>query len=131
MSPPGFVRQTPPEYRKRESPPRTRRIKRKKQNASSINSIVVGRGEKGLLCDPGSELPLLIGGGEKRRGEGNKWDGKKDTKATARCRSSITTGTPETRAVAEDTRNKMKKKCRNKNKYLFVVVAVVVLQYLW
>ena len=32
-------------------------------------------GEKSLLCDPGSELRL--GGRENRRGEDNKWDGKK------------------------------------------------------
>ena len=36
---------------------------------------VVGRGEKRLLCDPGSELRL--GGTEKRKGEDNKGDGKK------------------------------------------------------
>ena len=30
-----------------------------------------------MLCDPGSEYRL--GGGEKKKGEGNKWDGKKET----------------------------------------------------
>ena len=32
-------------------------------------------GEKSLLCDPGSEVRL--GGREKKKGEDNKWDGKK------------------------------------------------------
>ena len=35
----------------------------------------MGRGKKSLLCDPASELRL--GGREKKKGEENKWDGKK------------------------------------------------------
>ena len=35
----------------------------------------MGREKKSLLCDPGSELRL--GGREKKKGEDNKWDGKK------------------------------------------------------
>ena len=34
---------------------------------------VVGRGEKSLLCDPGSELRL---GGREKKGEDNKLDGE-------------------------------------------------------
>ena len=30
-------------------------------------AVVVGRGGESLLCDPGSELRLLIGGIERRR----------------------------------------------------------------
>ena len=36
------------------------------------------RGEESLLCDPGAELRL--GGAEKRKGEDNKWDAKKEEK---------------------------------------------------
>ena len=36
---------------------------------------MVGRREKSLRCDPGSELRL--GGREKKKGEDSKWDGKK------------------------------------------------------
>ena len=34
-------------------------------------------GEKSLLCDPGSELRLLIEGREKSKGKDNNWDGNK------------------------------------------------------
>ena len=37
---------------------------------------VLGRGDKSLLCDPGSELRL----GEKKKGEESKRDGKKINK---------------------------------------------------
>ena len=41
----------------------------------------VGRGERSLLCDPGSEL--LLGGRRNKKGENSKWDGKvKITKNT-------------------------------------------------
>ena len=39
---------------------------------------VVGRGEKGPLCDPGSEL--LLGGSTKAECEDNKWDEDKKKK---------------------------------------------------
>ena len=40
------------------------------------------KGEKSLLlCDPGSELRLLIGGRKKKKGEGNKWEREKIQKA--------------------------------------------------
>ena len=39
-----------------------------------MTRTVAGRGEKSLLCDPGSKLRL--GGREKREGEGSEWDGK-------------------------------------------------------
>ena len=41
-----------------------------------------GGEERSLLCDPGSEL--RIGGREKKKGEDNKWDGKKRGGASAR-----------------------------------------------
>ena len=37
---------------------------------------VVGRGEKSLLCDPGSELRL--GGRGNKKGKDNDWDGRKN-----------------------------------------------------
>ena len=37
---------------------------------------VVGRGEEGPLCDPGSEL--LLEGARGEQCEDNKWDGKKE-----------------------------------------------------
>ena len=45
-------------------------------------------GENSLLCDPGSELRL--GGREKKKGEDNKWDGKKKKKVSTRGRSIMT-----------------------------------------
>ena len=41
----------------------------------------MGSGEKSLQCDPGSELRL--GGGEKKKGEDNIRDGKKEGKERA------------------------------------------------
>ena len=38
----------------------------------------MGKGEKSLLCDPGSELRL--GGREKKEGQDSKWDGKNEEK---------------------------------------------------
>ena len=38
----------------------------------------MSRGEKSLLCDPGSELRL--GGRENRKAQDDKWDGEKKKK---------------------------------------------------
>ena len=39
---------------------------------------MVGRGEEGPPCDPGSEL--LLGKGAREKCEDNEWDGKKERK---------------------------------------------------
>ena len=44
---------------------------------STSKYVVVARGEKSLLCDPGSELRLT---GREKRGEDNKWDGSNEKK---------------------------------------------------
>ena len=45
---------------------------------------VMGRGEKSLLCDPGSEL-LLRKREREEKGEENKWDGEKNTHTHTGC----------------------------------------------
>ena len=52
---------------------------------------VAGAGRGGLLCDPGSELQLIVGREKKKQGEDNTWDERKNQEKKRRGRRTHTT----------------------------------------
>ena len=72
---------------------------------------VAGRRGKSLLRDPGSELRLVMGRREKKKGEDNKWDGKKKNK------KKLLHGTPGARS------------CQITSLHLLVVVGLVCMMH--
>ena len=69
---------------------------------------VVGRGEKSLLCDPGSELRLFTGGREKRKGEDKKRDGNKKKQHHA-ARASYASASDTSQIVYDMAQVRLKK----------------------